>query len=63
MSEQKTVEMLSLRETAKRTGLSYGYLRRLCLNGEIIHVRCGKKFLVNFDRLVEMLNRGELHNG
>lgn len=60
MSERKTVEMLSLRETAKRTGLSYGYLRRLCLHGAIPCIRCGRKFLINFDRLVEMLNKGTL---
>lgn len=60
MSERKTVEMLSLRETARRTGLSYGYLRKLCLQGAIVHVRCGKKIMVNFDRLAEMLNKGEV---
>ncbi len=59
MSERKTVEMLTLRETAERTGLSYGYLRKLCLQGVIVHIRCGKKIMVNFDRLAEMLNEGD----
>lgn len=49
-------EMVGLRDAAARTGLSYGFLRRLCLSGQIVHIRCGNKFLVNFQKLCDYLN-------
>ena len=52
-------EMVGLREAAARTGLSYGFLRRLCLSGQIVHIRAGNKFLIKFQKLCEFLN-GEM---
>ena len=52
-------EMIGLREAARRTGLSYGFLRRLCLSGQIVHIRAGTKFLINWQRFVDYLNRGD----
>lgn len=49
-------EMIGLREAARRTGLSYGFLRRLCLSGQIVHVRAGSKFLINWQKLCDFLN-------
>lgn len=49
-------EMITIKEAAQRTGLSYDFLRKLCLKGQIIHIRAGAKFLINFDKLVEWLN-------
>ena len=49
-------EMVSLREAAARTGRAYSYLRLGCLRGELVHVRSGNKFLVNFGKLVEYLD-------
>ena len=51
-------EMLGIKETAKRTGLSYDYLRRLCLTNQIVFVRSGKKYLINIPRLADFLNTG-----
>lgn len=48
--------MLSIAEVVKRTGLSYYYLRKGCIDGEIIHIRCGNKYLINFEKLVAKLN-------
>lgn len=48
-------EMIPLKEAAARTGLSYDWLRKACLKGIIVHVRCGKKFLVNFGALCRFL--------
>jgi excisionase family DNA binding protein len=56
MDERTVPTMLTLREAAKRTGLSYDFLRKLCLRGEIVHVRAGAKFLVNFEKLLDFLN-------
>ena len=56
--EMHVPTMLSLRETAKKTGLSYDYLRKACNRNEIVHIRCGNKFLINIEKLVEQLNAG-----
>lgn len=39
--------MLSLREASEATGLPYGFLRRLCLENQIKHIRSGVKFYIN----------------
>ena len=49
-------EMIIIREAARRTGLSYDFLRKACLRGEIVHIRAGTKFLINFGKLTEWLN-------
>ena len=54
--DEQPIEMISLREASKRTGLSYDRLRKLCLANEITHFRTGKKFLVNWHLLRDMLN-------
>ena len=50
-------EMVTIKEASNRTGLSYDYLRKMCLGGRIVHIRVGNgKFLINFGRLIEWLN-------
>jgi hypothetical protein len=48
--------MLGLKEAAAETGLTYYFLRKLCLSGQVVSVRCGGKILVNMDRLIDYLN-------
>lgn len=54
-------EMIPLKEAAARTGLSYDWLRKACLKGILVHVRCGTKILINFGALCRYLetNTGE----
>lgn len=66
MSDTRYPEMLSPREVAERTGLSYYYLRKACLEGTIPHIRAGRAFKINFTRFQEMLNsiqQGEADGG
>ena len=51
--------MLTLNQAAEATGLSYDYLRKLCLQKKIVFVRAGSKYLINADRLREDLDKGE----
>lgn len=51
--------MITIREAAGQTGLSYHYIRKLCLQGKIVYVKAGSKFLINMEKLVEYLNSGE----
>ena len=52
----KPPEMLQIKQVASRTGLSYYYIRQLCLNEEIVFIRAGNKYLVNYDRFIDYLN-------
>jgi excisionase family DNA binding protein len=49
-------QMITIKQAAANTGLSYNCLRLMCINGKIAHIRAGKKILINKDRLEEYLN-------
>lgn len=51
--------MLPIKVVAERTGLSYECLRQLCINGEIVHIRTGAKYLINWERLIDYLNKNK----
>ena len=51
--------MLTIKETAARTGLAEHYVRKCCINNKITYIRCGKRILVNLEKLVEFLNSGD----
>ena len=53
----KIPEMVTIKEASLRTGLSYDFLRKQCLKGNMAHIRVGNgKFLINFDLLVEQMS-------
>lgn len=56
--EKQIPEMLTIKEAAGRTGLSYDFIRKLCLQGKIVFVRTGSKYLINMGKLVDFLNSG-----
>ena len=58
MEELKIPTMLTLREAARRTGLSYDYLRKACNRNELIHIRCGNRIFLNLEKLIEHMNTG-----
>lgn len=51
--------MVTIKDAAAQTGLSYDCIRKLCICKKIVYVRAGKKYLINLERLVEYLNNGE----
>ena len=55
----KAPDMITLKECAKRTNLSYEGLRRKCISGEVAYIRMGSKYLINYDKLLEQLNGGK----
>lgn len=56
--------MITIKEASSQTGLSYEYIRKLCLMGKIVYVRAGgRKILVNMEKLVDFLNKGEPEAG
>lgn len=55
--------MVTIREAARRTGVSYDFIWKLCRSNQIVYVKAGKKFLVNFEKFVDFLNTGTLDGG
>lgn len=51
--------MLTISQTAERSGLAMHYIRQLCLQDEITYCRAGSKYLINFEKFVDYLNVGE----
>ena len=59
-------EMLTVKQTAERFGLSTYAVRQLVRNGEIVYIRPGGQhgpIYINGDRLIEYLNGGGGDNG
>jgi len=54
-----TPTMLTIRETAERSGLARHYIRQLCLQHKIIYRKSGNKFLVNYEKFIDYLNISE----
>ena len=57
--EPEIPTMVTIREAATKTRLSYDYIRKLCIQGKVVHVRAGSKFLINMEKFVDFLNQGE----
>lgn len=55
--------MVTPDKAAKLTGLAVDHVRGLCRMGKIVHVRAGKKMLINLEKLAEYLNTGEEVSG
>lgn len=51
----KLPKMITLKAAVFETGLSYCYLRGLCLGGAVYCVRSGNKWLINADSLAKYL--------
>lgn len=63
MGTKALPQMKPIKEMMALTGLSYTYLRQLCLEGKIVHIRAGKKYLINYDRFIDFLNGVEVSGG
>ena len=51
--------MYTIKHASEMTGLSYDYIRKLCLTNRIVFVRAGSKYLINMEKLIEYLNAGD----
>lgn len=52
----KIPTMLTIKETSEKTGVAAHFIRSLAINNQIVHVRCGKKYLINLEKFIEYLN-------
>lgn len=51
--------MRTIREAARETGIPEHAMRVLVKEGRIVYIKVGSKALINLDKLVEYLNKGE----
>lgn len=55
---EQAAQMVTLTEASRRTGISYDRLRKMCINNQIVHIKTGRKFLINWVKLTNYLNEG-----
>ena len=55
----QTPKMLTIEQTAKAFNLPKNFIRQAVLDGRIVHVKAGKKHLVNAQKVEEWLNAGD----
>ena len=48
--------MVTIKEAEKKTGLSYYYIRKLCLEKKVVHITAGRKVLINEEKFINFLN-------
>lgn len=53
---EKIPHMETIRATAKLFGLPEHFVRQKVLDGEVVAVKAGNKYLVNVDKFAEYLN-------
>lgn len=59
METMNIPQMVTIRQASERTGVSYDAIRKMCLNNQIVYIKAGNKFLINFGKLVDYLNTGD----
>jgi len=52
-------KMLTIAQTAKLFNLPKNFIRQAVLDGRIVHVKAGKKHLINVQKVEEWLNAGD----
>ena len=59
VTEMTIPTMITIKEAAEKTGISYSRIRTLWLESKIVHIKAGRRFLINLEKLIEYLNTGE----
>jgi len=52
-------QMRTINENAALFGLPRHFIRQAVLDGRVVHVTSGRKYLINVDRFADWLNHGE----
>lgn len=61
MKEQINIpHMLLAKQVAEQSGIPIYRIRQWVKENKIVYVKCGKKILINYDRFVEFLDKGEV---
>ena len=52
--------MLTINETAVRSGLAKHFIRQLCVQDKICYCKAGQKYLINYEKFIDYLNTGDI---
>lgn len=52
--------MKTINEVSEIVGLKKYHIRQLVLQNKVKFIKSGKKYIINFDSLIEYLNNGEV---
>ena len=55
-----SVMMMKLKPASEKYGISYDRLRKMCIAGEVAHIRTGRDYLINVRHLETILNTSGL---
>lgn len=50
--------MLPIKQAAEESGLSYSFIRKLCIQKKIVFIRSGNKYFINMQKFEEYLDSG-----
>lgn len=54
----KIPRMVPIQTVADECGFSYKTLWKMCKENQIVYIKAGNKYLINFDKFIEFLNTG-----
>ena len=54
--------MLTIGEVAERTGLAKHYVRKLVLDNQIHYIKAGRKYLINYEKLIQYLDSQQINS-
>ena len=52
-------QMRTIAQIASSFGLAKHFVRQSVVSGKVVHVKAGKKYLINAEKFAEWLNNGE----
>lgn len=56
-------EMVTMKEAAQRSGISYGRIRRMVLSGRVAYRKIGREYLINWNRFIDFMNGSDSQIG
>ena len=59
VTELKIPRMVPIQTVADECGFSYKTLWKMCKENQIVYIKAGNKYLINFEKFIEFLNTGE----
>lgn len=48
----------NIKREDKDTAITRYFVRQLCIENKIVHIKAGQKYLINYDKFVDFLNNG-----
>ena len=55
-----TIEQLidTVKQADENTAITRYFVRQLCKENKIVHIKAGQKYLINYDKFIDYLNHG-----